>query len=213
MTVANGQLLTTPAVLDRMAQTFADHDAVVTDERTFTFAELREEVRGTAAAITGLGISPGDRVAIWCPNTWHWVVACLAIHYAGAVLVPLNTRYTAGEASDILARTKAPLLIAMGRFLGADRIADIDRDALPALRHIVRVPVETELDAVGGTWDEFMAGPRHHCRRWMPVPPPYAPTTSPTSCSPPGPPAEARVSCVRTGNRSRLRLRGRPAAR
>ena len=48
MTVANGQLLTTPAVLDRMAQTFADHDAVVTDERTFTFAELREEVRGTA---------------------------------------------------------------------------------------------------------------------------------------------------------------------
>ncbi len=160
MTVANGQLLTTPAVLDRMAQTFADHDAVVTDERTFTFAELREEVRGTAAAITGLGISPGDRVAIWCPNTWHWVVACLAIHYAGAVLVPLNTRYTAGEASDILARTKAPLLIAMGRFLGADRIADLDRDALPALRHIVRVPVETEEDAVDGTWDEFMAGPR-----------------------------------------------------
>jgi len=160
MTVANGQLLTTPAVFDRMAQTFADHDAVVTDERTFTFAELREEVRGTAAAITGLGISPGDRVAIWCPNTWHWVVACLAIHYAGAVLVPLNTRYTAGEASDILARTKAPLLIAMGRFLGADRIADLDRDALPALRHIVRVPVETEEDAVDGTWDEFMAGPR-----------------------------------------------------
>ena len=160
MTVANGQLLTTPVVLDRMARTFADHDAVVTEERTLTFAELREEVRGAAAAMTGLGISPGDRVAIWCPNTWHWVVACLAIHYAGAVLVPLNTRYTAGEASDILARTKAPLLIAMGRFLGADRIADLDRDALPALRHIVRVPVETEEDAVDGTWDEFMAGPR-----------------------------------------------------
>jgi acyl-CoA synthetase (AMP-forming)/AMP-acid ligase II len=153
-----GPLLTTPAVLDRVARDFADHDAIVTADRTFTFAELREEVRRAGAAIAGLGVTPGDRVAIWCPNTWHWVVACLAIHYAGAVLVPLNTRYTAEEATDILARTKAPLLIGMGRFLGHDRVADLDRGALPALRHIVRVPVETEQDADDGTWDEFMAG-------------------------------------------------------
>jgi acyl-CoA synthetase (AMP-forming)/AMP-acid ligase II len=148
--------LTTPAVLDRMAFDFADHPAVITAERTFTFAELHEEVRRTAAAIAGLGIQPGDRVAIWSPNTWHWVVSCLAVHYAGAVLVPLNTRYTADEATDILARTKAPLLIAMGRFLGADRSAELNRSALPDLRHIVRVPVE-EAD---GTWDEFLAGPQ-----------------------------------------------------
>ena len=156
MTANNGHLLTTPAVLDRMARDFADHDAVVTADRTFTFAELREEVRRAGAAIVGLGVAPGDRVAIWCPNSWHWVVACLAIHYAGAVLVPLNTRYTAEEATDILARTEAPLLIGMGRFLGHDRLADLDRDALPMLRHIVRVP----LDAEDGTWDEFMAGPQ-----------------------------------------------------
>ena len=158
MTAQTGHLLTTPAVLDRMARDFADHDAIVTADRTFTFAELREEVRRAGAAIAGLGVAPGDRVAIWCPNTWHWVVACLAIHYAGAVLVPLNTRYTAEEATDILARTEAPLLIGMGRFLGHDRVADLDRGALPALRHIVRVPVETEQDADDGTWDEFMAG-------------------------------------------------------
>ena len=156
MTADNGQLLTTPAVLDRMARNFADHDAVITEDRTFTFAELREEVRRAAAAIAGLGVAPGDRVAIWCPNTWHWVVACLAIHYAGAVLVPLNTRYTAEEATDILIRTEAPLLIGMGRFLGHDRVADLDRSALPMLRHIVRVP----LDADDGTWDEFLAGPQ-----------------------------------------------------
>jgi len=156
MTADNGQLLTTPAVLDRMARDFAEHDAVITEDRTFTFAELREEVRRAAAAIAGLGVAPGDRVAIWSPNTWHWVVACLAIHYAGAVLVPLNTRYTAEEATDILIRTEAPLLIGMGRFLGHDRVADLDRSALPMLRHIVRVP----LDADDGTWDEFLAGPQ-----------------------------------------------------
>ena len=153
MTARSQHRLTTPAVLDRMAFDFADHDALVTPERSFTFAELRDEVRRTAAAIAGLGVHPGDRVAIWSPNTWHWVVACLAIHYAGAVLVPLNTRYTAGEAADILARTHAPLLIGMGRFLGTDRVADLDRGALPALRHIVRVPVETGPDTDDGTWD------------------------------------------------------------
>ena len=151
--------LTTPAVLDRMAFDYADHDAVVTDDRSFTFAELHDEVRRTAAAIAGLGVEPGDRVAIWSPNTWHWVVACLAVHYAGAVVVPINTRYTAEEAADILVRTQAPLLIAMGRFLGTDRVANLDRKALPALRHIVRIPVEGDRAGSGG-WDEFVAGPQ-----------------------------------------------------
>lgn len=152
--------LTTPAVLDRMALDFADHLALVTAQRSFTFSELRDEVRRAAAAIAGLGVEPGDRVAIWSPNTWHWVVACLATHYTGGVVVPLNTRYTAGEATDILARTDAPLLIGMGRFLGADRVADLDRRALPALRHIVRVPVEDgDVDSVA-SWDDFMGGPQ-----------------------------------------------------
>ncbi len=149
-------LLTTPAVLDRMACDFADHDAVVTDDRTLTFAELREEVRHTAAAIAGLGVRPGDRVALWSPNTWHWVVACLAIHYAGAAVVPINTRYTAEEAADIIGRTRASLLFGMGRFLGADRVAELDRGSLPALRHIVRFPIEH----ADGSWDEFLAGPQ-----------------------------------------------------
>jgi acyl-CoA synthetase (AMP-forming)/AMP-acid ligase II len=148
--------LTTPAVLDRVACDFADHEAMVTADRRLSFAELREEVRRTAAAIAGAGVRPGDRVALWSPNTWHWVVTCLAVQYAGGVVVPINTRYTAEEAADIIGRTAAPLLIAMGRFLGADRAAELDRDVLPALRHIVRIPVEED----DGSWDDFLAGPQ-----------------------------------------------------
>ena len=143
---------TVPAVLERMARQLPDHDALVSPDRRFTFAQLRDEVRRAAAAMVALGVQRGDRVAIWSPNTWHWVVACLAGHHAGAVIVPVNTRYTAGEAGDILARTAAPLLIAMGPFLGADRAADLDRARLPELRHIVRVPIESD----DGSWDEFM---------------------------------------------------------
>jgi HIP---CoA ligase len=144
---------TVPAALDRLARRLPDHDALITDERSFTSAALRDEVHRAAAALIALGVRAKDRVAIWSPNTWHWVVACLAIHHAGAAMVPLNTRYTAEEAGDILARTAAPVLFAMGQFLGTDRVAGLNSQALPALRHVVRIPVEPD----DGTWDEFIA--------------------------------------------------------
>ena len=144
---------TIPQVLDRIADQFSDHNALVTPDRQLSYPQLRTEVRHAAAAMIDLGVQAGDRVAIWSPNTWHWVVACLATHYAGAVVVPLNTRYTASEATDILARTGAPLLFAAGEFLGADKAASIDRDALPDLRHVIRVPIEKG----DGTWEEFVA--------------------------------------------------------
>ncbi|AFJ33480.1 MULTISPECIES: 3-((3aS,4S,7aS)-7a-methyl-1,5-dioxo-octahydro-1H-inden-4-yl)propanoate--CoA ligase FadD3 [Mycobacterium] len=148
---------TVPAALDRFARQLPDHDALVTEDRSFTAAALRDEVHRAAAALIALGVQPGDRVAIWSPNTWHWVVACLAIHHAGAAMVPLNTRYTAAEAGDILARVEAPVLFGMGEFLGNDRVADLDRAALPALRHIVRIPIDAR-ETGAGTWDEFIAG-------------------------------------------------------
>src|SRR4051812_27394319 len=98
---------TIPQVLDRIADRFPEHDALVTPGRQLPFAQLRDEVRRAAAAMIGLGVNAGDRVAIWSRTTWHWVVACLPTTYAGAVLVPLNTRYPASEATDIVARTGA----------------------------------------------------------------------------------------------------------
>lgn len=148
-----GDARTIPAALDRFVEQFPDHDALITDDRSFTSTQLRDEVHRAAAALIALDVKAGDRVAVWSPNSWHWVIACLAIHHAGAAMVPLNTRYTASEAGDILARTEAPVLFAMGRFLGNDRLADLDRAALPALRHVVRIPIDT----ADGTWDEFIA--------------------------------------------------------
>jgi hypothetical protein len=68
--------------------------------------ELRAEVRRAAAALIDLGVGASDRVTIWSPNTWHWVVACLATHDAGGAVVPLNTRYKA-KRSNASPRTPA----------------------------------------------------------------------------------------------------------
>ena len=108
---------TVPAVLDRIAGRLPDQDALVSGDVRLTFAELRTQARRTAMGLIAFGVQPGDRVAIWLPNTWHWVVAALAVHHAGAVLVPLNTRYTAVEATDI-----APPLA----FMGSDASAFIN---------------------------------------------------------------------------------------
>src|SRR5882757_8005521 len=87
---------TIPQVLDEIADRFSDHDALVTTtaepsgttgDRRLTFAQLHAEVRRTAAAMIDLGVNAGDRVSIWSTNSWHWVVACMAAHYAGASVV------------------------------------------------------------------------------------------------------------------------------
>ena len=50
-----------------------------------------------------LGVaSPGERAAVWAPNSIDWVVAGLAVTYAGGTLVPANSRYTAHEVADIV---------------------------------------------------------------------------------------------------------------
>ena len=53
---------TVPAVLDRIAVQFSDHDAVVTADRRLTYRQLRDEVRRAAAAMIDLGVAAGDRV-------------------------------------------------------------------------------------------------------------------------------------------------------
>lgn len=146
---------TTPAVLDRMARDKPDHPALITEDRELSYAEYRHEARRAAATMIARGLQAGDRVAIWSPNTWHWAVAALGTHYAGGVLVPVNTNFTTTEATDILTRSKARLLLAGETLAGTDRITELDRDELPELAHIVRVPT----GSADTTWPDLLDGP------------------------------------------------------
>ena len=76
-----------------------------------------------AAALIAEGVVPADRVAIWAPNTHHWVLAALGALSAGATLVPVSTRFTGPEALDVIGRSGARVLFVAGDFLGVDRLA------------------------------------------------------------------------------------------
>lgn len=112
--------LTIPAVLDRAVRDFPDAEAVVDRQVRVTFSELGERVRAAARAFVGSGIGRGDRIAIWAPNSLSWIVAALGAVRAGAVLVPLNTRYKGEEARWPLTKAKVKVLFVEDDFLGID---------------------------------------------------------------------------------------------
>ena len=72
------------------ATTFADVPAILTDEKTWTYAELNDASDGVAAGLAARGIAPGDWVGLYCPNGADFVCCYLGILKAGACAVPIN---------------------------------------------------------------------------------------------------------------------------
>ncbi|MFJ5986784.1 FadD3 family acyl-CoA ligase [Lentzea sp. NPDC092896] len=148
---------TVSAVLDRAAASYIDAEALVDGEVRLTWLELRSAVLDAARALAGMGVLPGDRVALCAPNSSHWVVAALGALRAGAALVPINTRFTATETLDVLRRSAARALVVEGEFLGRDREAEL-RALSPDLPSVVRLPaswVATGVDLPDLTEDQL----------------------------------------------------------
>ena len=115
--------MTIPALTAAAAEKYGDRLAVVDGDRRLTYAELLDAAREFGAGLVAAGIAPGDRVAIWAPNSAEWIVAVLGLFQAGAVLVPVNTRFKGVEAADILGRSRAKALVTVTDFLGTDYVA------------------------------------------------------------------------------------------
>jgi HIP---CoA ligase len=113
---------TIPRLVRSSAERFPDVEALVDGDLRLTFPQLAVEVDRAARALIASGVEPGDRVAVWAPNIAEWVVAALGIHSAGAVLIPLNTRFKGREAAYILERSRAKLLVTVTGFLDTDYV-------------------------------------------------------------------------------------------
>lgn len=155
------QPTTVPRALARAAARWPDHPALITDDLRLTWTDLAEEAGLFARYLIAEGIHPGDRVAIWSPNTRHWVIAALGTLSLGATLVPISTRFTAGEAREVLTRTSARALIVADHFLGGDRLGELAATGLPdSLRTLVTVPTSNDPGPPAPSarpWDEVSA--------------------------------------------------------
>ncbi|MFB7366175.1 FadD3 family acyl-CoA ligase [Streptomyces hydrogenans] len=150
---------TIPGLVRAAGERWGEREAVVDGRTRVSYAELAARVERSAAACLATGVRAGDRVAIWAPNSLDWIVAALGAVTAGAVLVPLNTRFKGAEAADVLARSRARLLFVTGTFLGTSYVASLRRAGVP-LPHLERVVVlgDTAPDeAEWTTWKAFLA--------------------------------------------------------
>ncbi len=143
-------------VVTRAAETFGDAEAFVDGDVSLSFVELAAAVERAARAFIASGVEPGDRVAIWGPNCLEWAVAELGLHTAGAVLVPLNTRFKSKEAAYILGTARARLLFTVSDFLDTDYVALLaDVDGLDALEETVVLRGTTRSGTTA--WSDFLA--------------------------------------------------------
>jgi acyl-CoA synthetase (AMP-forming)/AMP-acid ligase II len=157
---------TIPALVERAAERFGSREALVDaddagtrgrDVRRLSFAELAAAADEAALAYVAQGLEPGDRVAVWAPNSARWVVAALGAYRAGCVVTTVNTRFKGPEAAHVIGTAGARLLVTVTDFLDTDYVALLERAGRPACLDrtvVLRGPVP---DGCVG-WEGFLAG-------------------------------------------------------
>ena len=125
------------ANLRRTVERHPDRDALVVPFQGFraSYRQLWDLTTRLARALIARGIARGDRVGIWAPNRFEWIVVQYATARIGAILVNVNPAYRAHELEYTLNQSGLRLLLHARRFRAADYAAVVDgvRARCPAL--------------------------------------------------------------------------------
>jgi fatty-acyl-CoA synthase len=124
--------------LRRTAERFPNHEALVVAHQGYraTYRQLWEETGQVARGLMARGVQKGDRVGIWAPNRFEWVLVQYATARMGAILVNINPAYRTTELEYALNQSGVSFLILAERFRQADYVAMLEevRSRCPALR-------------------------------------------------------------------------------
>lgn len=139
--------------LRRTVQAFGSRDALVVRHQGYqaTYAEFWEQVQECARGLMALGIPKGDRVGIWSPNRYEWVVVQYATAQIGAILVNINPAYRAHELEYALNQSGCRIVIHSRGFRKTnytEMIAEV-RSRCPAIERTI------ELES---SWRELLDG-------------------------------------------------------
>jgi fatty-acyl-CoA synthase len=132
------------------AAAFADREALVvrSQQRRFTWRQLDAEVRSVAKGLIALGVHKGDRVGMWSPNRWEWVVLQFATAQIGAILVNINPAYKTAELEYVLNQSTVSVLVTAARFRQSE-FAQMVREVQP------RCPQLRELIVIEDDWSRL----------------------------------------------------------
>ncbi len=146
---------TLPQVVEEAAARFSARTAITDGAVELSYCELDQARVDAGRAFVAAGLRHGDRIAIWAPNIYQWIIAAIGAQSVGAVLVPLNTRLKGAEAAYILRASGARLLFTVAEFLGTRYPQLLAGEELPGLESIITL----DGDAAGcRSWRDFLAG-------------------------------------------------------
>ena len=138
--------------LRRTVATYGDREALVVRAQgiRLTYNELWDATTILARALMAVGIAPGDRIGIWSPNRFEWVVTQFATARMGAILVNINPAYKTAELEYALRQSGARLLLLARGFRATSYVEMVD---------VVRpnCPELTETVVLDDGWDALLA--------------------------------------------------------
>jgi fatty-acyl-CoA synthase len=138
------ETLTLDRALDLRAGSDPDRVFLFTGGDRITYGDVASGSRDLAAALSNLGVEPGDRVAIILPGCAEFVQSIFALARLGAVAVPLDPRQTVPELRYLLRHSEAVAAITVERFGGVDFLELFEGllPTLPELQYLVTVGEE-----------------------------------------------------------------------
>jgi fatty-acyl-CoA synthase len=127
--------------LSRTVARFGQREAVVVRHQGYraTWRELADEVELAARALIARGVRKGDRVGIWAPNRYEWIVVQLATARVGAILVTINPAYRPNELRHALSKAGVRLLVMAAGFRQSDYVTMLEeaRSGCPELTDVI----------------------------------------------------------------------------
>lgn len=104
--------------LNKVAERFPDTEALVVchQDVRWTYSEFNSKVDDLAAGLLKLGINVGDRVGIWGPNSYEWVLTQMATAKIGAILVCVNPAYRLYELEYALNKSGCRAIVSAEQF-------------------------------------------------------------------------------------------------
>ncbi|ESZ51155.1 MULTISPECIES: AMP-binding protein [unclassified Mesorhizobium] len=147
---------TIPQLFSDTVGRYATQDAAVFvgQDKRFTWSELSDTVDTLAAGFLALGLEKGDRVGIWSPNRWEWLVTQFATARIGLILVNINPAYRLTELEYALNKVGCKALVTAASFKTSDYLGMLETLApelaratpgklraqkLPALKIVIRM--------------------------------------------------------------------------
>lgn len=117
---------------------------LISKDRKYTYGQIEQRAAALATALHELGIEKGDRIALDLPNWPEFIISMFAVAKLGAIMVPLNPRYTVPELQYMLRHSEATVVISAETFADTDYLQLFEGflTSLPDFQYLVTVGEE-----------------------------------------------------------------------